>query len=385
MKIPLVDLVAQYHSIQHEIDAAVHNVLEGGSFILGPNVVSLEQEIADYLGVKYAVGVASGTDALVLSLRAFGIGPGDEVVVPVNTFFATAEAVSQVGATPVFADIDPRTYCIAVEQLEARVTPRTKAIIPVHLYGHPAEMDTILELAQERGLKVIEDNAQAIGAEYNGRKTGSLGDAGCLSFFPSKNLGGYGDGGMITTDNPQVADAVRKLRTHGWNRKYYPEMLGFNSRLDELQAAILRVKLRHLDAWNERRRAISKRYRDLLADVRVETPQEASYAKHVYHLFVLRVAQRDTVREQLHLAGIGTGIYYPQPLHLLQIYECLGYRPGAFPESEQAAQQALAIPLYPEMADRQINEVATTLKKSLALVDLQFDESSKRSAYALDE
>lgn len=272
MKIPLIDLVAQYHDIRGEIDQAIHKVLESGTFILGPNVAALEEEVAGYLGRRYAIGVASGTDALLLTLQAYGIGAGDEVIVPAYTFFATAEVVSQVAATPLFVDIDPRSYCIDAPQLEARITPQTKAVIPVHLYGHPADIDPILALAREHGIRVIEDNAQAMGAEYKGRKTGSLGDAGCLSFFPSKNLGGYGDGGMVVTNDPELAETVRKLRTHGWIKKYHPEMVGYNSRLDELQAAILRVKLRYLDAWNERRREIARRYQVLLGNSQVEPP-----------------------------------------------------------------------------------------------------------------
>lgn len=370
MKIPLIDLVAQYRSIREEIDRAIHGVLESGAFILGPNVAAFEREVASYLGVGFAVGVASGTDALLLTLRAYGIGPEDEVIVPAYTFFATAEAVSQCGATPVFVDIDPQTYCIDVSQVEARITPRTKAIIPVHLYGHPAEMAAIVEIAKRRGLKVIEDNAQAMGAEYRGRKTGSLGDAGCLSFFPSKNLGGYGDGGMVVTDDPELADTVRKLRTHGWRTKYHPEMIGFNSRLDELQAAILRVKLKHLDTWNEQRRMIAARYRVLLADIGVGLPWEAAYAEHVYHLFVIRVRERKAVQDHLKSSGIASGVYYPVPLHLVEPYRHLELGPGSFPEAERAAQETLAIPLYPEMADDQIEAVAAGVKEALAAVEV---------------
>lgn len=371
MKIPLIDLVAQYHSIRQEIDQAIQDVLESGVFILGPNVAAFEEEIAAYLGVRYAVGVASGTDALLLTLRAYGIVAGDEVIVPAYTFFATAEAVSQAGATPVFVDINPQTYCLDVAQLEARITPCTKAIIPVHLYGHPADMAPILELAKRRGLKIIEDNAQALGAEYQGHKTGSLGDAGCLSFFPSKNLGGYGDGGMVVTNDPRLAATVRKLRTHGWQAKYHPEMVGWNSRLDELQAAILRVKLRHLDAWNERRREIAGTYRALLADSAVKLPQEAPDAKHVYHLYVLRVMERKAVQEHLRSLGIASGVYYPLPLHRLEPYRHLGYGPGSFSEAERAAQETLANPLYPEMAEDQIEAVASGVREALALTRSQ--------------
>ena len=369
MKIPLMDLVAQYHSIRDEIEQAIRGVLESGVFILGPNVAAFEEEMAAYLGVKYAVGVASGTDALLLTLRAYGIGPGDEVIVPAYTFFATAEVVSQLGATPVFVDIDPQTYCLDASQLEERITARTKAIIPVHLYGHPADMAPILEFAGRHGLKVIEDNAQALGAEYKGRKTGSLGDAGCLSFFPSKTLGGYGDGGMVVTNDPMLAETIRKLRTHGWQRKYYPEMLGFNSRLDELQAAILRIKLRHLDAWNERRREMAERYRALLANSGVLLPWEAPYAKHVYHLYIIRLRERKAVQEHLRALGIASGIYYPLPLHLVEPYRGLGYGPGAFPEAERAAQETLAIPLYPEMTKDHVKAVSQSVALALACLN----------------
>ena len=362
--------VAQYHNIREEINQAIHEVLESGIFILGPNVAALEEGLASYVGVKHAVGVASGTDALLLTLRAYGIGPGDEVIVPAYTFFATAEAVSQSGATPVFVDIDPETYCIDVAQIETRITPRTKAIIPVHLYGHPAEMAAITEMAKKRGIKVIEDNAQALGAEYRHRKTGSLGDAACLSFFPSKNLGGYGDGGMVVSDDSTLVEAVRKLRTHGWRTKYHPEMFGFNSRLDELQAAILRVKLTYLDTWNGRRRSIAARYRALLSETGVELSWEAPYAKHVYHLYILRVKERKAVQNHLILSGIASGIYYPLPLHQLEPYRHLGYGPGSFPEAERAAQEALAIPLYPEMVNDQINGVASRVREALALVGI---------------
>ncbi|MFQ5657637.1 MAG: DegT/DnrJ/EryC1/StrS family aminotransferase [Candidatus Methylomirabilales bacterium] len=368
MKIPLIDLAAQYHVIREEIDRVIHEVLERGTFILGPKVAAFEEAISSYLGVKHAVGVASGTDALLLTLRAYGIGQGDEVIVPAYTFFATAEAVSQSGATPVFVDIDFETYCIDAAGIESRITPQTKAIIPVHLYGHPVEMAPILELAKGRGLKVIEDTAQALGAEYKGRKTGSLGDVGCLSFFPSKNLGGCGDGGMVVTDDSSVADVVRKLRTHGWRTKYFPEMFGWNSRLDELQAAILRVKLNYLDRWNERRRWIAARYRQRLADTAVGLAWEAPYAKHVYHLFILRVNERKAVQDHLKSLGIASSIYYPLPLHQLEPYKHRGYGPGAFPEAERAARDTLAIPLYPEMTDDQIEVVASGVREALALV-----------------
>ena len=371
MKIPLVDLVAQYRSIRGEIDQAIQSVLESGTFILGDNVAAFEEEVATYLGVRHAIGVASGTDALLLTLRAYGIGPGDEVIVPAYTFFATAEAVSHVGATPAFVDIEPKTYCLDAAQLQSKFTPRTKAIIPVHLYGHPADMAPILELAKGRGVKVIEDNAQALGAEYQRRKTGTLGDAGCLSFFPSKNLGGYGDGGMVVTNDLALAELVRKLRTHGWRTKYHPEMIGFNSRLDELQAAVLRVKLRYLDDWNKRRREIAERYRNFLADSEVGAPWEAPYANHIYHLYVIRVLERGAVQEHLRSLGIASGIYYPLPLHEAEPYRRFGYQYGSFPEAERAARETLAIPFFPELTNDQVEVVASAIGRALAFAGIR--------------
>jgi dTDP-4-amino-4,6-dideoxygalactose transaminase len=362
---PLLDLVAQYHSIQPEIDGAVHRVLESGHFILGPEVVALEEEVSEYLDVKHGVGVASGTDALVLALRALEIGRGDEVIVPAYTFFATAGTVMQVGATPVFADIDPRTYCLDVAAAAKNITSKTKAIIPVHLYGQPADVKGITELAKWHGLKVIEDNAQAFGATYNGHKTGSLGDIGCLSFFPSKNLGGYGDGGMVVTNDAALAEKVRILRTHGWKKKYYPEMLGYNSRLDALQAAILRVKLRHIDAWNDRRRALAQEYSRRLAEPRIVTPYEAEACRHVYHLYVIRLQERDRVQGLLKEAGVAAEVYYPVPPHLTEPFRTLGHRPGEYPEAERASRETLAIPLYPEMTSEQLESVVSALKSAL--------------------
>ncbi len=284
-----MDLVAQYQAIKPEIDTAVQRVLDSGWFILGEEVASFEEEMAEYLGVNHAVGVASGTDALILALRALDIGAGDEVILPAYTFFATASTVLHVGAKPVLVDIDPRTYCLDAELVRAAVTPKTRAVIPVHLYGHPADMDPINQIATEYDFYIIEDNAQAIGAEYQGKKTGSLGDVACLSFFPSKNLGAYGDAGMVVTDSDEIADQVRQLRVHGWKRKYFPEILGYNSRLDALQAAILRVKLGHLDQWNQRRREIAAVYDQALEGVEgIQGPFTAEGIKHVYHLYIVQ-------------------------------------------------------------------------------------------------
>jgi dTDP-4-amino-4,6-dideoxygalactose transaminase len=357
-RIPLMDMVAQYRSIQDEIDGAIRQVLEAGQFILGPNVAELEKEIAVYLGVKRGVGVASGTDALLLALRALEIGEGDEVIVPSYTFFATAGAILLAGATPVCVDVEPKNYMIDVQQIAARITPRTKAIIPVHLYGHPSDLSAVMEIASKHGLKVIEDNAQAIGAEYRGRKTGSIGDVACLSFFPSKNLGGCGDGGMVATNDDELADRVRILRTHGWRKKYFPEMIGYNSRLDELQAAILRIKLRHLDEWNERRRYLAEKYNERFAGTGISTPSESADARHAYHLYIIEVDDRERVQQDLKEQGVPTAVYYPQPLHLTAPFAKFGYGPGDFPISERASEHTLSIPFYPEMTEEQLNTVA---------------------------
>ncbi len=355
MNIPLLDLTAQYHRIKPEIDSAIQRVVESGHFILGDEVQAIESEASEYLGVKFGVGVASGTDALILSLRALDIGPGDEVILPAYTFFATIGAVIHVGANPVLVDIDPDTYCLDVDQIRNSITPKTKAVIPVHLYGHPAEMDSLIEIAAEYGIKLIEDNAQAIGAEYKGTKTGNLGDVSCLSFFPSKNLGGYGDGGMVVTDSKEISDRIRKLRAHGWKKKYYPEILGYNSRLDAIQAAVLRVKLKYLDSWNDKRREIAQRYSEAFSNIpKLKTPSEKPGAKHVYHLYIIQSEQREEIKEKLNRVGIATGIYYPQPIHLAEPCLKYGYRIGDFPVSEKASQETLAIPIYPEMSEDEI-------------------------------
>ncbi|MGP8329816.1 MAG: DegT/DnrJ/EryC1/StrS family aminotransferase [Methanosarcinaceae archaeon] len=363
MKVPLLDLVSQYKEIKPEMDAAIQRVLDSGYFILGPEVKAIEEEVADYLGVAHGIGVASGTDALLLALRALDIGRGDEVILPAYTFFATIGAVLHVGATPVLVDVDEKTYCIDVAQTRAKVTPATKAIIPVHLYGQAAEMDGLAEIAAEHDLSIIEDNAQAFGADYKGKKTGGIGDIGCLSFFPSKNLGGYGDGGMVVTDNPELAEKIRMLRAHGWKKKYFPEILGYNSRLDALQAAILRVKLPHLDKWNDGRRKVALMYSDALAGVEnLQIPHEAPNRTHVYHLYILQVPNRDEIQAKLKEAGIGTSVYYPQPLHLAEPCKALGYKEGDFPIAERASLETIAIPVYPEMSDEQIEYVIEVVK-----------------------
>jgi dTDP-4-amino-4,6-dideoxygalactose transaminase len=361
--IPLVDLVAQYNTIKPEIDAAVQQVLASGKFILGPNVSTFEQETAAYLGVKHAVGVASGTDALIIALRAAGIGPGDEVIVPAYSFFATAGAVLSVGARPVFVDVNPQTYLIDVAQVEAAIGPHSRAILPVHLYGQPADMDELRALVVKHGLKLIEDNAQGFGAVYKGCKTGSLGELGCLSFFPTKNLGGYGDGGMVTTNDDALAEKVRMLRAHGWKKKYFPEMLGYNSRLDELQAAVLRVKLKYVDGWNERRRELAQRYTHCLAEFGLAGPLEAPDRTHVYHLYIVSLPERDRVQQELKEAGVACEVYYPQPLHLAE--PCRNLSRGSLPVSEYASEHTLALPLYPELSEEQFNRVIAALRMAL--------------------
>lgn len=370
MKIPLVDLTAQYNSIKQEIDEATQRVIAGGQFILGPEVTAFESEIAAFLGTKYALGVASGTDALQLALLACGIKPGDEVITTPFTFIATAEAITQCGATPVFADVEPKTYNIAPTHIEPKITEKTKAILPVHLYGQPADMASILEFASKYNLRVIEDCAQALGAEYKGKKVGSLGDAGCLSFFPSKVLGAYGDGGMVITNNPETIEEVNVLRNHGCKQKYYHFTPGFNSRLDSLQAAILSVKLKQLDQWIKQRRRKASLYSELLGDIEgIEAPYTAPHSYHVFNYYTIRLknpkVSRDKLGEYLSAQGIATAIYYPVSLHLQEVYKPLGYKSGDFPASESAQEEVLSLPMYPELSEGQIEKVTQAIRSFL--------------------
>ncbi|MFC1872247.1 DegT/DnrJ/EryC1/StrS family aminotransferase [Chloroflexota bacterium] len=366
MNIPLVDLKAQYVSIKEEIDQAICKVMDSGQFILGEEVETLEKEIAHFLGVKYAVGVASGTDALHLVLLACGIRPGDEVITTPFTFIATAEAITNCGATPVFVDIDLKTYNIDPAKIEPKINGKTRAILPVHLYGQSADMNPILELARKYDLRVIEDCAQAAGAEYEGIKVGSLGDAGCLSFFPSKVLGAYGDGGMTITNNPEIAEGVKMLRNHGCKQKYYHLTPGFNSRLDSIQAAILRVKLKHLDGWNRLRHQKASFYNKLFEEVDgVAPPYIASYSYHIFNYYTIRLrnmVERDKINEYLKSQGIATAIYYPLSLHLQGVYKSLGYKTGTFPKSEEAQGLVLSLPIYPELGDQQIEDIVITIR-----------------------
>lgn len=363
MAVPVLDLQAQYRTIRQEINTAIQQVLDSGHFILGPNVKALEQEIAQVCGCEYGIGVASGTDALRLAMDALQIGPGDEVITTPFTFIATANTISRAGARPVFVDIDPRTFNLDPALVERAITSRTKALLPVHLFGQLADMAGLMELATRYHLPVIEDSAQAIGATYQGQPACSFGAVGCLSFYPTKNLGAYGDGGLAVTRNPEIAAQLDVLRRHGGRVKYYHERLGYNSRLDELQAAILRVKLRHLDAWNEARRQIAARYNELLADSPLTLPYEAPGAYHVYHQYTVRAPRREALRASLKERGIGTMIYYPLPLHLQEMYAGLGLPEGSLPEAERAAREVLSLPIYPEMTAEQVQEVAGAIRQ----------------------
>ena len=364
MMIPLLDLKAQYVTIREEIRAAVERVLESQQFILGPEVEALEDEIAAYSGCRYGVGVSSGTDALLVALMAIDIQPGDEVITSPYTFFASVGSIARLGARPVFVDIDPLTYNLDPAHIEAVITPRTRAILPVHLFGQMADLDPMLAIAARRNVFLIEDAAQAIGAEYKGKRAGSLGHLGCFSFFPSKNLGGYGDGGLVTTNDAQLARRVRQLRNHGEQSRYEHTQVGGNFRLDALQAAVLRVKLRHVDAWTAARQRNADTYRRLFATHglgEISLPVEAPHRRHVYHQFVVQSAQRDTLLATLRRQEIGAAIYYPTPLHLQPCFTSLGYERGAFPHSEYAARRSLALPIYPELTPAMQEEVVRAI------------------------
>ncbi len=371
MTIPLLDLCAQYNSIRSEVQAAVLKILESQQFILGSEVEALEEEIAAYSQCRYGVGVSSGTDALLIALMSIDIKPGDEVITSPYTFFATAGCAARLGAKPVFVDIDLRTFNIDVSKIEAAITPRTRAIIPVHLYGQMAEMDTLMGIAQEHKLYVIEDAAQAIGAEYKGRRAGGMGHLGCFSFFPSKNLGGIGDGGMVVTNDSDLARRLSLLRSHGAEPKYYHRLMGGNFRLDAIQAAVLRVKLKYLDAWTQARQNNGEVYRRLFIEAGLcQIPNDSfvilpfvDVARlHIYNQFVIRVKQRDSLMAYLNEHKIGTEVYYPIPLHLQEIFSSLEYHLGDFPASECAAAESLALPIYPELTYEMQREVVETIR-----------------------
>ena len=366
MKVPFLNLQLHHAPLREQLDAAIAAVVDSGAFAGGPFVSRFESEYAAYCGVPFTVGVGNGTDALWLSLLALGVGPGDEVITVPSTFMATAEAITYCGARPVFVDIEDRTYTLNPALLEAAVTPRTKAIIPVHLFGQMADMKSILAIAQRHGLPVIEDACQAHGARQAGRTAGTLGIAGCFSFYPGKNLGAFGEAGAIVTADPDFRRRLEVLRDHGQTRKYFHSVVGWNARMDGIQGAVLSVKLRHLSAANDRRRTHAQQYSKLLADLPVVLPAEAPDNHHVYHVYALRVAARDRVLAAMTEAGIGCGIHYPVPVHLQEAYRSLGYQPGSFPVAERCAKEFLSLPMFPELTAEQITVVAAELRCALS-------------------
>ncbi len=384
--VPALDLKAQYQTIRSEIETVVRNVLESQYFILGPEVAGLEAEVARYSEAAHGVGCASGSDALLLPLLALEVGPGDEVVTTPYTFFATAGAIWRTGARPVFVDIDPQTFNIDPSKLEAAITPRTKVVIPVHLYGQTADMDEINAIAAGHGLSVLEDSAQAIGARYKGRRTGALGQVAAFSFYPSKNLGAFGDAGMATTDDTELAQRMARLRVHGMEPKYHHHEVGFNSRLDALQAAVLRVKLRHLDDWTNARREAAERYRSLFEEHdlldRVTLPGERPECFHVYNQYVIRVpaSARDLLRAYLSTQRVGTEIYYPIPLHLQVCFSSLGHEPGDFPIAEAAARETIALPMYPELTEEAQAHVVGSIRRYFDSLGRTSTKSGERAA-----
>ena len=360
--VPLIDLKRQYNGIKEEINSAIQDVLESQAFILGPQVKEFESLFASYCDTKHAIGVSSGTDALILALKSLGIGDGDEVITTPFTFFATAESICNVGAKPVFADIDPETYNIRQDSIEKSISKKTKAIIPVHLYGQCADMDPILEIAKKHDLRVIEDSAQAVGAEYKGKKAGSIGDLGCFSFFPSKNLGGMGDGGMVTCNSEELEELIYMLRIHGGRPKNYHAAIGINGRLDTIQASILIRKLGHLDDWCDKRRQKASYYTEKMKGLDLVTPKTMSFNKHVFHQYVIRVKERDGLMEHLKENNIGCAVYYPVPQHLQECLADLGYKEGDMPETEKAAEETLALPVFPEITEEELDYVIESVK-----------------------
>lgn len=371
MKVPFLDLKAQYAAIADEINVAIQNVIDKTAFAGGPFVEQFEKEFAEFCRTRQAVGVSSGTSALWLALLALEIGAGDEVITAVDTFIATAEAISFTGAKPVFVDVDGQTYNINPERLEAAITPRTKAIIPVHLFGQPADMDPVMEIARRHGLHVIEDASQAHGAEYKGRRAGSIGDLGCFSFYPGKNLGAYGEAGAVVTNSDELADKIRKLRDHGQAKKYYHDLIGWNGRMDGIQGAVLSVKLKHLEDWNEKRRRNAALYTQLLKEQdHLVTPTEAHYAKHVYHIYALRTTERDQLISHLAENEIYCGIHYPIPLHLQKAYQFLGLQKGDYPVAEQCAAEFVSLPMFPELTGGQIERVVESIGQFVPIAEV---------------
>ena len=365
-KLPLVDLKAQHASIAAEVRAALDNVMSKTDFILGADVHEFESEFARYCGAEHCVGLDSGMSALELGMRAMGIGPGDEVITPAGSFIASSSAISFTGATPVWVDVDAKTYNIDPALIEAAITPRTKAIMVVHLYGQPADMDPILAIGRKHDLPVIEDACQSHGAHYKGRRSGSMGVFGAFSFYPAKNLGAYGDAGALTTNDPELAEKIRMMRNYGQREKYDHVYLAWNRRLDTIQAAVLRVKLRHLDEWNEARKRVASLYGELLAGSGVALPRTAAGAEHVYHLFVIQVDDRDRVQGELAAQGISTGIHYPLPIHLQEAYRSAGFGAGSFPVTEAAAKRILSLPMYPELTEDSVRRVAAALGQAVS-------------------
>ena len=366
MNVPFLDLKAQYHALKDELHAAVGEVMENTAFAGGPFVARFEQAFARFCGCKHVVGVGNGTDALWLSLLSLGIGPGDEVITVPDTFIATAEAITYCGAKPVFVDVEEKTYNMDPSLLEAAITPRTKAVIPVHLFGQTADMDPILAIAGAHGLHVVEDACQAHGAEYKGRKAGSMGATGCFSFYPGKNLGAYGEAGAVVTNDDAIAEKIRIFRDHGQSKKYHHGVIGWNARMDGIQGAVLNVKLKYLAGWNEARREHAREYTRLLSSVEgfIE-PREADYAKHVFHIYAIRTGRRDRLMAALAEQGISCGIHYPVPIHLQEAYHCLGLARGSFPVSEKCAEEFLSLPMFPELTTGQIAYVVDTLKLNI--------------------
>jgi dTDP-4-amino-4,6-dideoxygalactose transaminase len=362
--VPYLDLKAQYLSLKPEIDAALARVLDSCEFVLGPEVAAFEQDFAACCGTSECIALNSGTSALHLALLAAGIGPGDEVITVPFTFVASVAAVLYAGAKPVLVDIDPRSFTMDPTAVEGAITSRTKALLPVHLYGQPADMDPILEIARRHRLIVIEDAAQAHGAKYKGRAVGSIGTMACFSFYPGKNLGAYGEGGAVTTSNPEYGRAVRMLRDWGQDRKYHHLLRGFNYRMEAFQGAILRVKLRYLEQWTESRRKLARHYDELLADSPVQTPEEMPWARHVYHVYTVRSEERDSLQSSLSADGIQTATHYPIPVHLQPAYSDLGYRAGNFPHSERAAREVLSLPIYPELSPQSVSKVVASIKRA---------------------
>lgn len=368
MNVPLLDLTREYKLIKRRVIREVKEIFKTQSFILGKNVKQLEESLKSYLGVYDVVGVSSGTDALLLSLMAIGVGPGDEVIVPSFTFYATASSVARLYAKPVFADIELETYNISVEDITKKISPKTKAIIPVHLYGCPSEIETIIQIAKDHNIHVIEDNAQSIGAEYKGRKTGTFGITGCISFYPTKNLGGAGDGGAVATNDPEIAKKIRMLRVHGSEKRYYHDYLGINGRLDEIQASYIRIRMERLEQNNNERRSIAKKYNTLLEDLQyrefIFLPKEPEHLKHVYHQYTIRIPKyRDSLKSFLSENGIGSEIYYPLPLHLQKCFSFLGYKEGDLPNTEKASKEVLSLPIFPGLKDKEIEYVTQKIKE----------------------